>query len=108
QWCGPCREEIPLFEQLHERSAGRLRVLGIDLEDPNTAAALEFADEIGMSYPQLQDLDGAVTDALHIRGIPLTIFVTADGRVAASHRGVVAGADELDALVEQHLGVAAR
>ena len=108
QWCGPCREEIPLFEQLHERSAGRLRVLGIDLEDPNTAAALEFAEEIGMSYPQLQDLDGAVTDALHIRGIPLTIFVTAEGRMAASHRGVVAGADELDALVEQHLGVAAR
>ena len=108
QWCGPCREEIPLFERLHERSEGRLRVLGIDLQDPNTAAALAFAAEMGMTYPQLQDVDGAVTDAMRVRGIPLTIFVTPDGQVTSSHQGVVSSSAELAAMVQEHLGVTVR
>jgi thiol-disulfide isomerase/thioredoxin len=108
QWCGPCREEIPLFQQLHERSSGQLRVLGIDLQDPNIGMALAFAAETGMTYPQLQDLDGAVPDALRVRGIPLTVFVAADGRVAYTQQGVVDSARELRALVEKHLGVSTR
>jgi thiol-disulfide isomerase/thioredoxin len=108
QWCGPCREEIPLFQRLHERSSGQLRVLGIDLQDPNMGMALAFAAETGMTYPQLQDLDGAVPDALRVRGIPLTVFVAADGRVAYTQQGVVDSARELRALVEQHLGVSTR
>jgi thiol-disulfide isomerase/thioredoxin len=108
QWCGPCREEIPLFQRLHERSSGQLRVLGIDLQDPNMGMALAFAAETGMTYPQLQDLDGAVPDALRVRGIPLTVFVAADGRVAYTQQGVVDSARELRALVEEHLGVSTR
>jgi thiol-disulfide isomerase/thioredoxin len=108
QWCGPCRDEIPVFQRLHERSSGALRVIGIDLEDPNVGMALAFAEQTGMTYPQLQDLDGAVPDALRVRGIPLTLFVEAGGRVAYTQHGVIDSDRELRALVEQHLRVSAR
>jgi cytochrome c biogenesis protein CcmG, thiol:disulfide interchange protein DsbE len=108
QWCRPCREEIPLFQRLHERSASRLRVIGIDLEDPNEAWALAFAAQTGMTYPQLQDLDGAVPDGLRVRGIPLTLFVTPAGRLAYTKLGSIESTAELNRMVEQQLGVSPR
>lgn len=108
QWCGPCREEIPLFQRLHEQSDGRLQVIGVDVEDPQEGMALAFAAEVGMTYPQLQDLDRELLDALQIRGVPLTLFVGADGRVERIHPAPAASSDELTDLVAEHLGVSLR
>ena len=37
-WCGPCRQEMPVLEDFHEQYGDRVPVLGIDSQDPQTAA----------------------------------------------------------------------
>lgn len=38
-WCGPCRMEMPTLEKLYRRYSSRgLRVVGISMDDPTTAA----------------------------------------------------------------------
>ncbi|MEU4418788.1 TlpA family protein disulfide reductase, partial [Nocardia salmonicida] len=54
-WCGPCRRELPLYQQFSEKYAGRVPVLGIDFNDLQVANALELAKESGVTYPQLAD-----------------------------------------------------
>src|SRR5688572_21434391 len=53
-WCDPCREEAPALQALHERTRGRLVVLGIDLDD-NSDDARAFVEEYGLTYPQLRE-----------------------------------------------------
>lgn len=105
QWCDPCREELPYFQELHERADGKVDVLGIDYLDTQPAAALELADYTGVTYPLLADPDGDVRVPLKVRGMPGTAFVDADGTLVAVEYTVVESYDQLADLVEEHLGV---
>lgn len=107
-WCGPCRDELPLLQRLHERAGGDVRVVGVDIEDPNEGMALAYAAEAGLTYPQLRDLDQALPTALGLRAVPLTLFIDARGRVEHTLLGPVRSSRQLAGLVEQHLGVMAR
>ena len=106
-WCGPCREELPLLKQLHERAGDNVRLLGVDFADPQPAAALELAAISGVTYPQVSDPDGQLRSPLRILGLPVTVLVGPDGRVAYTKYGPVLSYDELAGLVREHLGVSA-
>ena len=60
-WCGPCRHELPVLQQFHERYGDRVAVLGIDYTDPQTVAALELARDSGVTYPLLADPQSALS-----------------------------------------------
>ena len=94
-WCEPCREELPLLEQAHRRSGGSVRFVGIDVSDSRSRAA-ELLDQAGVSFPAGYDPDGAVAADYRLRGMPTTVFVDAEGRMAEVSRGRLT-ADELDA-----------
>ena len=104
QWCGPCAEELPLFQRLHEDAGDRVAVLGIDWQDTQPGRALELARLSGVTYPLLADPQALVADAWRVNGLPITVFVDAGGETTV-HRGVVADYTELAGLVEDHTGV---
>lgn len=103
QWCGPCREELPYYQRLHEEGADTLRVLGIDWLDTQPEGALALAEESGVTYPLLADPSGALRSELRVRGLPGVVFVDEDGEVTAVEYTLVRSYDELTALVEEHL-----
>lgn len=105
QWCGPCREELPYYQELHERAAGEVAVLGIDYEDTRPSWALELLAESGVTYPSLADPGGEVTVPFKVRGLPGIVFVDEDGSVSAVEYTVIDSYEQLAGLVEQHLGV---
>ncbi|QNN54652.1 TlpA family protein disulfide reductase [Nocardioides mesophilus] len=105
QWCGPCRQELPYYEQLHRRAGDRLDVLGIDYLDTQPGGALELAKDSGVTYPLLADPEGLLRTELRVRGLPGIVFVDADGRVTETTFAVVRSYDELAGLVEEHLDV---
>ncbi len=105
QWCGPCREELPYYQQLHQKAGDRLRVLGIDYLDTQPGGALDLAQATGVTYPLLADPQGLLRSELRVRGLPGVVFVDESGRVTAVEFTVVRSYKELADLVEQHLGV---
>ncbi|OZM76541.1 TlpA disulfide reductase family protein [Pseudonocardia sp. MH-G8] len=85
-WCGPCREEMPGLQQIHEqmRPSG-VTLLGVDVRD-NAEAARDFMRDRGITYPSIFDNPGRSLTAL--RGfprntVPSTIVLDREHRVAA-------------------------
>jgi thiol-disulfide isomerase/thioredoxin len=92
-WCTPCRAEAPVLATLARRFQARgVRFLGVDIRD-STASAEAFLNDFRISYPSLSDpgdeialaFHGAVTPA----GIPTTLVIARDGRIAARVIGQV-------------------
>jgi thiol-disulfide isomerase/thioredoxin len=105
QWCGPCREELPYYQELHERTDGTLGVLGVDYLDTQPAAALQLVRRTGVTYPLLADPSGTLRSGLGVRGLPGIVLVGRDGSVHVEYR-VFRSYAELRGVVRERLGVA--
>ena len=104
QWCGPCRKEMPYYQELHRKGRGVVKVVGVDYLDVRPDQALELAKDSGVTYPLLADPAGALRVDLKVRGLPGIVFVKADGTVETEYRAVRSYA-ELRGLVQDQLGV---
>jgi thiol-disulfide isomerase/thioredoxin len=88
-WCGPCRAEIPSLVELQTEYRDDLIILGVSIDD--TADKLKpYAAEFKMNYPVLvgnghQDMQDAFGPLF---GIPVTVIVGRDGRIAKKHSGI--------------------
>ena len=107
--CAPCRAEMPDFEELWQevKDEDRIVVVGVDV-GPYTglgdrATALRFLDETGITYPTGQAQSGDVIVEYGVQGMPTTVFVTPDGKVARKWTGVINKA-KLDELTEELFG----
>ena len=89
-WCGPCKVEIPHFIEFQQKYGSKgLQIVGISVDD--TADKLvPYIKEMGMNYPVLQGLGhDAVQDAYGpILGIPVSVMISRDGKVCATHTGL--------------------
>jgi thiol-disulfide isomerase/thioredoxin len=103
-WCGPCREELPLMEQLASSAGSRVRVVGVISKDGRPQAN-SFAAEAGVTFPGAFDGEGRLMAGMGIKGLPYTYFLDASGAVAYTQVGPVSSLDELRSLVAEHLGV---
>ncbi|HEY9292123.1 MAG TPA: TlpA disulfide reductase family protein [Microlunatus sp.] len=106
QWCRPCRQEAPHLAALSAKAGDKINFLGIDYDDPDPAAAIEYAGMADWSYPQLQDQDKELKAPLKILGPPQTIFVDADGKISYRHNGPYTSDAQLEQAIRDHLGVA--
>jgi thiol-disulfide isomerase/thioredoxin len=93
-WCGPCRQEMPLLDQLHQRyeSLG-FTVLGVNVEqDPSQALAL--LRDRPVSFPVLFDPTSAVSRLYDLSAMPSTVLVDRDGNVRHLHKGYLPGYEQ--------------
>jgi thiol-disulfide isomerase/thioredoxin len=104
QWCGPCRSELPYYQELHRKAKGKVPVLGVDYLDTQPKAALELVEQTGVTYPLLADPAGDLRVPFRVRGLPGIAFVDADGHVTVQYR-VFRSYAELRDLVQQQLHV---
>jgi cytochrome c biogenesis protein CcmG, thiol:disulfide interchange protein DsbE len=103
-WCAPCREELPLFQELATLAGEQVGVLGVISKD-GVPQAESFADEAGVMFPSAFDGEGELMAELGINVLPHTYFVDATGALAYTQVGPVTSVDQLRALVAEHLGV---
>ena len=103
-WCGPCREELPLMQELADTAGDRLRVIGVVSRDGEPQAE-SFAADAGTTFPSAFDGEGDLMAELGLNGLPYTMFLAADGTLVHSELGPVESAEELQQLVAEYLGV---
>ena len=96
-WCAPCREEMPLLQEMYERDGDRIGFLGVNTEDTPSAAASLLGD-LGVTYAHVVDRDKELLTELGAPGLPVTLAVAADGRILDRQVGQ-ASAERLDELV---------
>ena len=88
-WCGPCRLEMPYLADLHRRlSKEGLAVAAVSWEEPG--AVRTFLEETGADYPflLLSDPDRILQGRFQVIGLPTTLIVDAQGRLALHHVGM--------------------
>ena len=80
-WCPPCREESPLLERTWKQYRDRgVLFVGVDTQDTEQDA-LAYIDEFGLTFPNGLDVDGEITVAYGVVGLPVTFFIGSDGVV---------------------------
>jgi peroxiredoxin len=90
-WCGPCRKEMPLLDDMHKRyNKAGLELFGVNVEK-NTADAEKLLRELGTSFPILWDGDSKVSKLYNVNAMPTTIMIDKDGKVRYVNRGYKAG-----------------
>lgn len=89
-WCGPCEDEAPDLVALQKEygSPDGFTILGIQTQD-GTDEGLEFVREFGLNYSSIRDGSGDYADELGATGVPETILVDPDGRVAYKRPGQI-------------------
>jgi thioredoxin 1 len=77
-WCGPCKMMSPVLEQIAAELSGKLKVIKIDV-DKNQAAAAQFK----------------------VQGVP-TLILFHQGKVVWRQSGAIP-ANQLSQIIKQHL-----
>ncbi len=92
-WCAPCRKEAPDLEAAHQATKDVAVFVGIDTRDPDPAPAQAFVRNFEITYPSIFDPQGQTllefAGQLPPSGIPSTLVIDPEGRVAARIIGVV-------------------
>jgi peroxiredoxin len=92
-WCGPCRQEMPILEQLNRQyHAKGVTLLGVNVE-PDSVAAVNWLKATPVTFPILFDTDSKVSKLYEVEGMPNTVIVDRKGVVRYIHRGYNAGAE---------------
>ena len=105
-WCGPCRKEMPILEQLnHQYHNKGVTLVGVNVE-PDSGAANDWLKATPVSFPILFDVDSKVSKLYQVEGMPNTVILDRKGNVRYIHRGYQPGAeneylDQIRALIRE-------
>ena len=92
-WCGPCRKEMPILEQLNRQYRNKgPTLIGVNVE-PDSQAAMDWLKATPVSFPILFDTDSKVSKLYQVAGMPNTVILDRKGTVRYIHRGYQAGAE---------------
>ncbi len=81
-WCGPCKEEMPSLEVLHEKSKGeKFVLLTISVDYEGLKVVHGFLDKHRYTFTVLLDPNGETLDLFEVKGIPTTFIIDKKGRV---------------------------
>jgi thiol-disulfide isomerase/thioredoxin len=103
-WCPPCRTETPQFDQLYRKVEGSgVQFVGMDVKETSPDAVTAFVHDYNISYPIVYDEKAKTALELgHIPmvGLPATVVVDKQQKVAAVYLGPVQQADLAPVLAE--------
>ena len=90
-WCGPCKQEMPLLDDI-QKKYGKLgfTLIGVNVE-PDTKAANAVLAKIPVSFPVVYDTDSKVSKAYQVSGMPSSVFIDRKGQLRQLHRGYKPG-----------------
>jgi len=99
-WCAPCREEIPvlndMFDELPKEGFILLSLMEDELSsvDQRVKALKNFNKKIPVKFPVYFDIDGLVADLYGTYRIPESFIINKEGKVVYFHEGSITSWDK--------------
>ncbi len=93
-WCGPCRQEMPLLDELYTRyERVGFNLLGVNIDD-DSRRAMQMIEELGVNFPVLFDAQKEVSKLYDVEAMPVTVLVDREGNVRYVHHGYKPGYED--------------
>jgi thiol-disulfide isomerase/thioredoxin len=92
-WCGPCRQEMPLLEDIYKKYKPMgFTMLAVNVE-PDSKAAEAWLGKLAkpVTFPVAFDTDSKVSKMYKVAGMPSTVFVDRQGNIRVMHKGYKPG-----------------
>ena len=87
-WCPPCKVEMPFLQTYYDaHKDDGFVLLAIDVNE-SQAQVDEFITAYGYTFPVLLDNTGDVSQAYGSPGLPYSVVIDREGKVAYRHSGV--------------------
>jgi thiol-disulfide isomerase/thioredoxin len=102
-WCGPCRAELPILQQVATEHGREIAFVGVNAKDKRPAA-LRFTTRFPTPYPSYEDPAERIASALKVpANFPATVFLDAKGKTVFIHQGGYATSQDLEADIAKYL-----
>ncbi len=91
-WCGPCKSEMPEFDDVYEEMGADVIFMMVNLVDGQRETKEKggkYVEEQGFSFPIYFDTEQEAALAYGIRSIPTTLFIDKDGYISAGAEGAI-------------------
>ena len=93
-WCVPCRQEMPLLDDLYQRYQKLgFTILGVNVEQ-DTAPAQALLKEHPVHFPVLFDPQSIASKLYKLNAMPCTVLVDRNGNVRYLHQGYLPGYEQ--------------
>ncbi len=90
-WCQPCREEMPLIEDIYNKYKKLgFTVLGVNV-DENPKLGKKMLKKIPVTFPVVFDSDNKMIEKYRVQAMPSTFMVDQKGNIRDIHRGYKKG-----------------
>jgi thiol-disulfide isomerase/thioredoxin len=100
-WCGPCRAQQPLYEQVKERFKGNANVVFLNINtDQNRAIVKPFLDT--QKWNKTVYFEDGLAQLLRVSSIPMTLVVNRRGEIASRMNGYIA--DRFVDMLSERIG----
>ncbi len=88
-WCQPCLQELPVYQALFQRYGGRLMVVGISMDGPDTVSeAGSTTRRMGITFPIVTDLETQVVSVYNTRrAAPFSVWIDRTGTIVREREG---------------------
>jgi peroxiredoxin len=104
-WCGPCKIEIPWFEDFERQFKDQgFAVVGVSMDEDGWKAIKPYVQDMKMNYRVLLGNDEVSTAYGGLDSLPTTLLIDRQGKIASVHVGVTMGKEEFKNAIVQLLG----
>ncbi|WP_455198352.1 TlpA family protein disulfide reductase [Kaarinaea lacus] len=93
-WCGPCRQEMPLLEEIYQKYSDLgFELLAVNVEEDSSKAD-DLLRDVRVTFPILFDNTNKVSKLYKVVAMPSTVIVDRDGNIRYLHKGYLPGYEE--------------
>jgi peroxiredoxin len=88
-WCGGCKVEIPWYMEFQSKyKDSGLSVIGVSMDEDGWKSVKPFLEKNPMNYSVVVGNPG-LAKLYGVDSMPMTLLIDRDGKIAASHVGMV-------------------
>lgn len=91
-WCGPCKSEMPDFDEVYKEYQGAIEFLMVNLTDGSretVKTASDYISDKGYSFPVYFDTMSEAAMTYRVYSVPTTYFIDENGNLIAQAQGAI-------------------